>query len=119
MADTNTQQNIAQSLTDCKSMLTTLQSWAQAGWIRWLDAELAEFLYQEVHKAAAEPSPMLLLGAALCSHQNGHGHLCLDLIHCLQAPDKTLLLPPENALHTPEITPGALLSHITLAAWLD
>ncbi|MDO8910111.1 MAG: exodeoxyribonuclease V subunit alpha [Pseudohongiella sp.] len=105
------------ALNNSIDMLGTLRSWAQAGWIRWLDAELAEFLYQEARPGKLEPSPLLLLGAALCSHQNGHGHLCLDLRHCLQSPDKTLLLPPEHALHTPEITPGALLSSITLSQW--
>jgi exodeoxyribonuclease V alpha subunit len=106
------------SLTNCKIMLHTLRSWAQAGWIRWLDAELAEFLYQEAHTQILAPSPLLLLGAALCSHQNGHGHLCLDLKHCLRSPDKTLLLPPEHAAHTPDITPGALLAQITLTTWI-
>jgi exodeoxyribonuclease V alpha subunit len=98
-------------------MLSTLLSWASAGWIRWLDAELAEFLYQQAHNANNDVSPLLLLGAALCSHQNGHGHLCLDLTHCLQSPDKTLLLPPEHAQRTPEITPRQLLAQINLTQW--
>lgn len=100
-----------------QDMLNILRSWAEAGWIRWLDAELADFLFQEANTLKVEAPALLLLGAALCSHQNGHGHLCLDLQHCLQAPDKTLLLPPEHALHTPDITPGAILSQITLSDW--
>lgn len=105
------------AIMNSKDMLSILRSWAQAGWIRWLDTELAEFLYQEASTLDAEAPPLLLLGAALCSHQNGHGHLCLDLKHCLQSPDKTLLLPPEHAIHTPDITPGAILSQITLSDW--
>ncbi|MDP3518893.1 MAG: exodeoxyribonuclease V subunit alpha [Pseudohongiella sp.] len=107
------------SLTDCNTMLLTLHSWAQAGWIRWLDVELANFLFQEAQSLRFEPSPLLLLGAALCSHQNGHGHLCLDLGHCLQNPDQSLLLPPEHALHTPDITPDTLLTRISLPAWIQ
>lgn len=98
-------------------MLAILQSWAQAGWIRWLDAEFANFLHQEAQAVHTEASPLLLLGAALCSHQNGHGHLCLDLGHCLQAPERALLLPPEHALHTPELTPTDLLSRIDINEW--
>lgn len=112
---------MSDKLLDCignnNTMLAVLHSWAQAGWIRWLDAELPAFLFREAQAAKTDVSPLLLLGAALCSHQNGHGHLCLDLQHCLQSPDKALLLPPEHAVATPDVTPGALLGRITLAQW--
>jgi exodeoxyribonuclease V alpha subunit len=100
-------------------LLNVLHSWVKADWIRWLDVEFAEFLYQEAHASAQDVSPLLLLAAALCSHQNGHGHLCLDLKLCLQSPDRVLLLPPEHSSHTPAITPAALLRQISTAQWIS
>jgi len=106
-------------LTDNKALLNVLHSWVKADWIRWLDVEFAEFLYQEAQASAQDVSPLLLLAAALCSHQNGHGHLCLDLELCLQSPDRVLLLPPEHSSHTPAITPAALLRQISTAQWIS
>ena len=106
-------------LTDNKALLNVLHSWVKADWIRWLDVEFAEFLYQEAQASAQDVSPLLLLAAALCSHQNGHGHVCLDLELCLQSPDRVLLLPPEHTSHTPSITPAALLRQISAAQWIS
>ena len=104
-------------LTHNSELLNVLHSWVKADWIRWLDVEFAEFLYQEAQASAQDVSPLLLLAAALCSHQNGHGHVCLDLELCLQSPDRVLLLPPEHSSHTPAITPAALLRQISAAQW--
>jgi len=112
-------QSTHSSLTDNKELLNVLHSWVKADWIRWLDVEFAEFLYQEAQAATQDVSPLLLLAAALCSHQNGHGHLCLDLELCLQSPDKALLLPPEHSTHTPAITPAALLRQISAEQWIS
>lgn len=107
-----------QAINNSSLMLELLQDWARAGWIRWLDAELAAFLYQQTEQQ--EPaSPLLLLAAALASHQSGHGHVCLDLQHCLTEPDRALSLPPEHALHTPDISPSSVLSLISLDQWLS
>jgi exodeoxyribonuclease V alpha subunit len=106
-------------LTHNRALLNVLHSWVKADWIRWLDVEFAEFLYQEAQAAAEDVSPLLLLAAALCSHQNGHGHVCLDLELCLQSPDRVLLLPPEHTSHTPSITPAALLRQISAAQWIS
>jgi len=111
-------ESVSAALASADAMLACLQSWASAGWIRWLDAGLARFLNEEVSKDDAPLSPLLLLGAALCSHQNGHGHLCLDLAHCLSAPEHALLLPPEGTVQTPAIRPDALLSQIELKSWI-
>ena len=40
---------------------------------------------------------MVLLAAALASHQLGRGHICLDLQAMLSDPEKTLSLPPEES----------------------
>ncbi len=106
------------ALTNNRELLDVLHSWVKADWIRWLDVEFAEFLYQETHAAAQDVSPLLLLAAALCSHQNGHGHVCLDLQLCLKSPDRVLLLPPEHSSHTPAITPAALLRQISAEQWI-
>ena len=56
----------------------------------------------------------MLLAAALTSHQLGHGHVCLDLIETLKAPDFALSLPPEGDLQT-----GAMLLPSQLLDGLD
>lgn len=108
---------VALALHDSVAMLDCLQSWARAGWMRWLDVGLARFLNEEVSRDGQPLSPLLLLGAALCSHQNGHGHLCLELAHCLAEPDRALLLPPEHGSQPPTLTPAMLLSRVQLASW--
>jgi len=100
-------------LSDVNQYLRVMDDWARAGWIRWLDAEFAVFLHRQVPDA---PVP-LLLAAALTSHQNGHGHVCLDIEHCLAEPGKALSLPPESPVHQPAVTPQQLLAHITTEIW--
>tara|TARA_R110002072_G_scaffold170552_2_gene324137 strand:- start:56723 stop:58753 length:2031 start_codon:yes stop_codon:yes gene_type:complete len=107
-----------QAINDSELMLSLLRDWARAGWIRWLDAELADFLYQQTDSQQPAPA-LLLLAAALTSHQSGHGHVCLDLQYCLQEPDRALALPPDHASHTPDIRPASVLSCITLPQWLN
>ena len=56
-----------------------ISRWAARGWLRNLDAA-CRFLWREV--AAADP--LLILAAALASHQLGRGHVCLDLAATLR-----------------------------------
>ena len=70
---------------DCMShggMQALLVRWAEVGWLRALDAAFARFLARELSDA----SPLLLLAAALASHQLGRGHACLDLADTLADP---------------------------------
>lgn len=106
--------NVDTVLADADKFLLILDDWARAGWIRWLDAEFAVFLHQQVPDA----SPMLLLAAVLTSHQNGHGHVCLDIEYCLSQPARALSLPPESSLHQPALTPQQLLANIGAEQWL-
>lgn len=98
-------------------LLAQLRAWADAGWIRALDAAFAAFLAREVPGAP----PLLLLGAALASHQLGRGHACLELAATLADAEATLALPPERAAAperpVPTATPAGLLAGVTLADW--
>ncbi|MDB5898778.1 MAG: recD, partial [Ramlibacter sp.] len=94
--------------------LAQLETWVVAGWLRDLDLVFAKFLAQE----APDAQPLLLLAAALASHQLGRGHVCLDLQAVLDNPGDTLALPPEEAEAPAGVTlPAAVLEGLQLAAW--
>lgn len=78
-------------LNDHSELIALLAAWSERGWLRELDLALAQF-FAELDPAA---SPLLILGAALASHQLGKGHVCLDLEATLADPDFALSLPPE------------------------
>ena len=91
-----------------------LENWVAVGWLRPLDGAFAEFL-----KAEAPDTPeLVLLVAALASHQLGRGHICLDLDALLSEPEKTLSLPPEDptgaqiSVQPPNILGSIPLSHL-------
>ena len=94
-----------------------LADWATRGWLRELDAAFAEFLGHEVPEAP----DLLILAAALASHQLGRGHASLDLAATLDDPAFALSLPPEGTYSqdstTPARLPGDVLAGLTLAQW--
>ncbi|MBA1193384.1 exodeoxyribonuclease V subunit alpha [Pseudomonas entomophila] len=93
-----------------------LDRWVERGWLRPLDRAFVGFL------ATLEPGcdPLVLLAAALASHQLGHGHVCLDLPQTLEEPDFALSLPPEgDALAGPLLLPSQLLGTLDAATWLQ
>jgi len=95
-------------------LLALLERWAERGWLRALDKAFVGFL------AERDPGgdPLVLLAAALTSHQLGHGHVCLDLAQTLAEPDFALSLPPEgDALAGPVLLPSQLLEHLQPDAW--
>lgn len=114
---------------DAASVLELLRDWHDAGWLRLLDLQFARFLHSE------EPgvSGLLLLAAALTSHQLGRGHVCLELAATLAGPDRVLNLPPEQSAAVryalgrdadrqagelaPLVLPTELLGSLTLADW--
>ncbi|APX95054.1 exodeoxyribonuclease V subunit alpha [Halomonas sp. 1513] len=97
-------------------MFALLDRWVERGWLRALDRALASFFQREISDA----SPLLLLAAALASHQLGRGHVCLDLAQTLAAPDLALSLPPEgDDLSDPPPLPSDLLAGLELATWRD
>jgi len=52
---------VATALHNADAMLDCLQSWANAGWIRWLDVGLARFLNEEASTHGKPLSPLLLI----------------------------------------------------------
>jgi exodeoxyribonuclease V alpha subunit len=95
-----------------KEMLEQLARWVAAGWLRDLDQAFAAFLARE----AGDADPLLLLAAALASHQLGRGHACLDLRATLDDAAAALALPPEDS-EAAEATPADLLAKVDLARW--
>lgn len=105
-------------LVDKAAMLALLNRWAECGWLRALDAALAEFLARE----AQDAPPLLILAAALASHQLGRGHACLDVLQTLRDPGFALSLPPEggedDATGEALPLPAAVLEGVPLTDWL-
>ncbi len=95
-------------------LLALLERWAERGWLRALDKAFVGFLAEQ----APGVDPLVLLAAALTSHQLGHGHVCLDLARTLEEPDFALSLPPEgDALAGPVLLPSQLLEHLAADTW--
>ncbi|MGG2395998.1 exodeoxyribonuclease V subunit alpha [Pseudomonas sp. SH1-B] len=106
---------LAPALRDRAELFTLLSTWSERGWLRELDRALAQ-LFAELDPDA---SPLLLLGAALASHQLGQGHVCLDLAATLANPDFTLSLPPEGEdAQEALILPSQVLAGLSLESWL-
>jgi exodeoxyribonuclease V alpha subunit len=103
---------------DTSRMLGVLDRWVERGWLRALDAGFARFLWLEEPHAP----PLLLLAAALASHQLGRGHVCLDLQATLDDPAFALSLPPDGppiqmATEPPQ-PPTEVLAGVDLLRWL-
>ncbi|WP_447926504.1 exodeoxyribonuclease V subunit alpha [Vreelandella sp. EE27] len=102
------------ALDDPQALLDLLERWVARGWLRDLDRALARFLALEAPDAPA----LLLLAAALASHQLGRGHVCLDINATLAAPDFALSLPPEgDDLLEPPPLPSQILATLTQDKW--
>lgn len=96
------------------ALLELLGQWAERGWLRELDRAFAAFLVEQ----APDAEPLLILAAALASHQLGRGHVCLDLDATLADSRFALSLPPDGELEgTPLTLPGELLDGLDLAGW--
>ncbi|SFU77947.1 exodeoxyribonuclease V subunit alpha [Halomonas korlensis] len=102
------------ALQDIDALIALLDRWVARGWLRALDRALVVFLHREVN----DGSPLLLLAAALASHQLGRGHVCLDLAQTLAAPNLALSLPPEgDDLSDPPPLPSQVLEGLELEYW--
>ncbi|WP_016916510.1 exodeoxyribonuclease V subunit alpha [Vreelandella stevensii] len=102
------------ALSSTPELLALCERWVARGWLRDLDRALVRFLASE----APDAPTLLLLAAALASHQLGRGHVCLDLNATLNAPDFALSLPPEgDDLTDPPPLPSDVLATLTLSEW--
>ncbi|NVZ28539.1 exodeoxyribonuclease V subunit alpha [Pseudomonas gingeri] len=97
-------------LSRAEDLLLLLERWLERGWVRALDKAFVAFL----HELDPSGDPLVLLAAALTSHQLGHGHVCLDLFETLKEPDFALSLPPEG-----DVQSGAMLLPSQLLVALD
>jgi exodeoxyribonuclease V alpha subunit len=117
------------SIAHAAALRGVLQAWAARGWLRALDVAFADFLWREIPGAPA----LVVLAAALASHQLGRGHPSLDLATVLDDPALALSLPPDGAPSAlqsayapataddglpPAPLPGELLAGLELAQWL-
>ena len=101
-------------LSRADDLLLLLTRWVERGWLRALDKAFVAFL----HELAPDDDPLVLLAAALTSHQLGHGHVCLDLFETLKEPDFALSLPPEGDLQSGAmLLPSQLLEALDGAHW--
>lgn len=101
-------------LTRADDLLLLLTRWVERGWLRALDKAFVAFL----HELAPDDDPLVLLAAALTSHQLGHGHVCLDLFETLKEPDFALSLPPEGDVQSGAmLLPSQLLEALDGAHW--
>lgn len=99
-----------------ESVFRLLQHWQALDWLRSLDNVFAQFI-SSLYPSA---SPLFVLAAALVSHQQGRGHVCLLLDETLSHPDFALSLPPEgNGRIIQPLLPSTVLRQVTLEQWLQ
>ena len=103
--ETSTGKAIGATTVDIKDLLTSpdkaealLLHWQQAEWIRPLDVGFARLIRALSEEQGERPHPLVLILAALVSHQVGRGHVCVDLGNLLADAGHTLSLPPEDAV---------------------
>ncbi|MBM9535939.1 exodeoxyribonuclease V subunit alpha [Desulfobulbus alkaliphilus] len=100
-------------LTDFFNLIRTWTTW---GWLRPIDQALVLFAHRQDPSASA----LVLLGAALASHQLGRGHICLDIDRTLADPEGTLSLPPEGETGGDmPVAPSRILRGLSQEIWVD
>lgn len=100
-------------LSESDQLVAQLDLWVRRGWLRPLDRAFVGFLRDREPNA----SSLLLLAAALASHQLGQGHVCLDLAVTLDEPDFALSLPPEGEQAGETRLPSQLLADVDIGQW--
>ena len=97
-------------------VLDLIHTWTARGWLRPIDQAFVMFLHSKDPLA----SSLVLLGAALASHQLGRGHICLDIDKALADLDGTLSLPPEGERgEDMPAKPSRILCDLAPAVWMD
>ncbi|SFR62042.1 DNA helicase/exodeoxyribonuclease V, alpha subunit [Marinobacter daqiaonensis] len=112
----------SEALAEPETILELLSRWRAADWIRPLDVEFARLIRSLSGEQGEEAPPLLLLLAALTSHQVGRGHVCVDLGELMRDAGQVVALPPEESLASSVAPqemeqlprPGELLAGIAL-----
>ena len=78
-----------------------LAAWQEAAWIRPLDVAFARTVRELTREQGERDSPLVILLAALVSHQVGRGHVCIDLDALLSDASVALALPPQDEPYSP------------------
>ena len=103
-----------QALQKPGQMLRLLSQWRESGWLRAIDVALARLLADTLEDAP----PLTLLAAALCSHQVGRGHVCLDLAALADDPAAILAMSGDSSSPDDGVCrPEALVQGLTLVQW--
>ncbi len=98
---------------DCVELI---RIWTDRGWLRPLDQAFAEFLGRQ----DLDGHSLVIMAAALTSHQLGRGHICLDIRAALADPDAVLSLPPEGeAGEDMPPKPSEILGGLTRGEWIQ
>lgn len=104
--------------TSTPTLLQHMAHWVEQGALRSLDLALTRLIQQQL----PDSSDALLLGVALVSERNAHGHVCLDLHSALQQPQlllSTVKQPDEASSANPaRETLVAQLSRLSLSSWV-
>ncbi|MDY0374814.1 MAG: exodeoxyribonuclease V subunit alpha [Desulfobacterium sp.] len=94
-------------------VLELIETWTTLGWLRPLDRAFVLFL----NRQGRNEDWLVLLGAALVSHQLSRGHICLDIAALLADPEATLSLVPEGAAAGDTPRPSRVLANVTFETW--
>lgn len=121
----STSVDISTVLASLDKIEALLLQWQQAEWLRPLDVGFAHLIRELSEEQGERPIPLVLLLAALTSHQVGRGHVCIDLGSLLADAGNTLSLPPEEqvrdtlsdsvAAEPDRLKPSDLLARVTLS----
>lgn len=102
------------------AVFEALDHWVEADWLRALDRSLAAFF----SRLSPDADPLVILAAALASHQLGRGHACLDLQATLRDAGTALSLPPERGAASAKEEaasfepPSTWLRGVSLQQWI-
>lgn len=114
MSDLKTPPHLTErALEDPEALLALVFAWAEAGWIRDLDAALAHRLFA----LAPDADAACLLAAAMVSHQAGQGHLLLDLDHARRQPRELIAVTVDHSASEDAPPPPEALLSLIPASW--